>query len=472
MTPQELKDYILAQLTAPVNEVLKVINSFFAVIDFTTTEVASIIPEWTAVQTFNTDGSVDGVYCKHPDDAGNVRIFETLTDGNINNEPPTNPAVTSNAFWAEISSSASAPIPEWAPGIYGPGQIIVYHEHSTDGHGLYILLEPVRPFNSVNIETELTAGDWAPISSGGAGSGLAIAATYATIAALLADQAAQETGAWYMVDDASTDTTVDGSGWAIYEKLAATTAALTDYLKRGEQESLDVTFPDGSETVAGKFEEATDGETQAGTAVGATGAKLAVTPAKLATWWTWVKTQAQTFAAAITFTSAPIFSSTTASQFLKVDGSKALTSVAGAAASDLRTGTDTTKPLTAGAFKDYIDPMRSASSVSAGTATLNCADKVKVSFEDTATQSSNWTLAFSSDSNAEEITYSTFITGTRAITMPSNVLMETGEEGIRWVNSTKILTLVGTTASPIELSFKRINGSKYLLRVGGPYYAS
>lgn len=41
--------------------------------------------------------------------------------------------------------------------------------------------------------------------------------------------------------------------------------------------------PNASETVAGKVEEATDAEVTAGTATGATGAKLVVTPAKLAT---------------------------------------------------------------------------------------------------------------------------------------------------------------------------------------------
>lgn len=41
--------------------------------------------------------------------------------------------------------------------------------------------------------------------------------------------------------------------------------------------------PNASETVKGLFEEATDAEVSAGTATGTTGAKLAVTPAKLAT---------------------------------------------------------------------------------------------------------------------------------------------------------------------------------------------
>ena len=48
---------------------------------------------------------------------------------------------------------------------------------------------------------------------------------------------------------------------------------------------------DASEIMKGAVEEGTDVEVQAGTAVGGTGARLFVNPAKLATWWTWIKTQ-------------------------------------------------------------------------------------------------------------------------------------------------------------------------------------
>lgn len=51
------------------------------------------------------------------------------------------------------------------------------------------------------------------------------------------------------------------------------------------KEYVDNATPNASETVKGIVEEATDAETSAGTAVGATGAKLFVTPTKLNTWF-------------------------------------------------------------------------------------------------------------------------------------------------------------------------------------------
>lgn len=92
------------------------------------------------------------------------------------------------------------------------------------------------------------------LSSGGgsssSGPSVVISETYTNIAALLADQGDQDTGLWYMVTDASADTTVD-IGWAIYQKLGTSTAALSDYLKTAEQESLDVIIVDASPTTKG-----------------------------------------------------------------------------------------------------------------------------------------------------------------------------------------------------------------------------
>tara|TARA_R110000772_G_C13310332_1_gene440693 strand:- start:88759 stop:90138 length:1380 start_codon:yes stop_codon:yes gene_type:complete len=67
----------------------------------------------------------------------------------------------------------------------------------------------------------------------------AISDNYADIAALLAAQGSQTENYIYIVVDATTDATVD-LGWALYQKLTATTAALTDYRKLSEEESLDV----------------------------------------------------------------------------------------------------------------------------------------------------------------------------------------------------------------------------------------
>lgn len=160
MTPEELKAEIATDLTPPVNTVAPIVNAFNKVIDFVSTEVASSMPLWEAGLTFQTDGTDDGQYCKHPDSGGNLRLFETKTDDNTGNAPPTDPLIIENTHWKEVSPSASAPIPEHAPGVFGPGLVIVFHNHSVDGRGLYVLLEPVRPFTSTNIETEIIAGKW------------------------------------------------------------------------------------------------------------------------------------------------------------------------------------------------------------------------------------------------------------------------------------------------------------------------
>ena len=62
--------------------------------------------------------------------------------------------------------------------------------------------------------------------------------------------------------------------------------------------NLGTSVPDADEITKGITEEATNAETQSGTGAGGTGARLFVNPAKLATWWTWIKTQAQSFAGA------------------------------------------------------------------------------------------------------------------------------------------------------------------------------
>lgn len=250
MTYAELVNLINNNLTrvgtnrvsaAEVKEVAQAILDFAAAIDN-----ADAIPTWTNLLTFQTDGSGAGKYCKHPDVNGKLRIFETKIVNNTGNEPPTDPNVTENANWVEISASAGSGIKEWAPGIYGAGLVIVYHNHSVDGSGLYKLMDPVRPFNSVNIETEISALKWEKIG----GSGKGIAKIYADLAALLADQAQQKTDFFYFVTDASADATVD-AGWAMYQKLAASTGAIGDYRKLSEQESLDVLHATEAEVFSG-----------------------------------------------------------------------------------------------------------------------------------------------------------------------------------------------------------------------------
>jgi hypothetical protein len=168
----------LAQLISTTNSLLTrvgsnrvsgsdILTAVLNIINYFATQIADIIPEWTNALTFQTDGTDAGKYCVYADTNGKKRIWETLVDDNINHLPPSNPSTTSNAFWQEVSASQSAAIPEWAAGVFGPGLVIVFHNHSTDGRGLYALIEPVRPYASSNIETEITAGDWERL--GGAG---------------------------------------------------------------------------------------------------------------------------------------------------------------------------------------------------------------------------------------------------------------------------------------------------------------
>jgi hypothetical protein len=88
------------------------------------------------------------------------------------------------------------------------------------------------------------------VGGGGGGGGPAIADVYPNIAALLADQTNQEENAYYWVEDATTDPSVT-LGWAIYRKLAASTADLSDYVKVQEQESLDIEVNDATDSTKG-----------------------------------------------------------------------------------------------------------------------------------------------------------------------------------------------------------------------------
>lgn len=162
MTQNELKNFIRATLIAQ-RTIAQEYIALDAIIDFITQSITSGIPDWTNALTFNLDGSGAGSFSTEPDTNGSIRFWKTKTDGNIGNQPPTNPLITENTYWIEVSPSDGSAIKEWAAGVYGSGLIIVYHNHSVDDRGLYLLLEPVRPFNSTNIETEITAGKWVRI---------------------------------------------------------------------------------------------------------------------------------------------------------------------------------------------------------------------------------------------------------------------------------------------------------------------
>ena len=155
MTYAQLVSLLNSNVTPPVNDSQKVADNDKAVLDYVLGTQTEEYPDWAASLTFNLDGTADGKYCKHPSTEGNKRIFETKTNGNINNPPPTNPAVTENTYWIEISPSLAASIPEYAPGVFGSGLKLVFYANN-----ILKLEEPVRPFTSTNILTEMAAGKW------------------------------------------------------------------------------------------------------------------------------------------------------------------------------------------------------------------------------------------------------------------------------------------------------------------------
>lgn len=291
-----------------------------------------------------------------------------------------------------------------------------------------------------------------------------------------------------------------------------------------------------SETVAGIVEEATDMEIASATDTGATGARLFVVPSKLFTFiqlcfanlgWSDtakgtverstagagsesenIATQAaaggstgldaarapsevglkdmliKLFNTAITwvaqqiFTAAPKFSSTTASQFLKVDSNKDLTSVASASQSDAITGTDDTKPITSLSLeKKRSVKLTTVSNSATGTIDLDCDSKQEVTLVLTTTVTGAITLNPTNASNLEILHVVIPITGTNiAITTPSTTRMARYAEvsaGDGWYQSTKILQVSSVgTADLHELSFKKgSTGPVYLLRYDGPHRA-
>lgn len=116
-------------------------------------------------------------------------------------------------------------------------------------------------------------------------------------------------------------------------------------------------------------------------------------------------------------------------------------------------------------YEQIQDYLRISVAISAGTLTLDCLNRQERKFENTTAITSAFTLAFTNDSTTELIHLILFLTGSIPITLPSSVIAETinGVEG-RFNNSTKILTLLGVTASPFELSFSKISSSRYLMR--------
>lgn len=87
------------------------------------------------------------------------RFWKSKTDNNQGNEPPSAAGTTQNTHWIEVSKAEANAIKEWVPGLYGAGLIIVYHNDA-----LLKLNVASRPFESVDIDAEITAEQWTDIT--------------------------------------------------------------------------------------------------------------------------------------------------------------------------------------------------------------------------------------------------------------------------------------------------------------------
>lgn len=94
------------------------------------------------------------------------RIWKSKDNGNLNNEPPSDPEVTENTWWIEQSKGEAFRAPDYAPGVFTQRHSVV-----VSGGLLHRLIVPEieLPYTSTDLAAELLAGDWEVI--GGSGSG-------------------------------------------------------------------------------------------------------------------------------------------------------------------------------------------------------------------------------------------------------------------------------------------------------------
>lgn len=146
MTNLELKQFIDELLTrvgsnrissSDIRTVLK------AMVDYSDANLTNGIEPWEDDESYEVDVLV----------VDNDRIWKSKENANLGNEPPQDTAITENDYWIEVSKSTN--LSDWTPGIIGDGLFITVYNSN-----FYKLANPVRPYESTNIEDEIGAGDW------------------------------------------------------------------------------------------------------------------------------------------------------------------------------------------------------------------------------------------------------------------------------------------------------------------------
>lgn len=179
--------------------------------------------------------------------------------------------------------------------------------------------------------------------------------------------------------------------------------------------------------------------------------------------WTWTLQQ--------TFTIGPIVSDATVGTPAMFHATtKKLISNAFAVLADFVTGTDNVKQVTVLGLLSHRSIKRQACAVVSGHMAIDLAGRQESKFEDTTPITADFEIdAFANATNAEIVIINLYVTGTIFITMPSTCVMETIDD--RWNNTLKKLRVDGGTASPVTLSFNKMN-ALYDLRAGFAQYSS
>lgn len=174
----------------------------------------------------------------------------------------------------------------------------------------------------------------------------------------------------------------------------------------------------------------------------------------LLSFWAAIIAAVHTWAAIQTFTLGTVHSNVSASMGAFFDGSKKLVS------------------STVSDFLDWlgINPDLISVSESSGIVILNMNSLRSRRFNTSATASANFEIQISNTTNARKFTYFRNVTGTITVTCPSSFRMDTDEVNItgRWNSGTRVITIVGSTASPFEFSGE-YDGSVWLFRVSNAY---
>jgi hypothetical protein len=449
---EELINLRIDQL--PLNGILK--GTYFFPIRNMDTQKTERVP-LSAILTSGTSANFEWITDNDPGYAEDEVVtyggkwWQSLIDDNLNITPGTNPLA-----WIELQKAPSGFV-FWQAGVFPQDEVFVLYEISPGSVQIYHLTNATRPYVSADFEAELALGDWQIISEGQTH----FKGVFASEAALEIAFPDAEPGDYALVDTAGPDAQL-----YIWDETD------TDWIASG----VTTIVPPWDDTTPGIVERSTQAESEAIATQVAAGAVGALSgsraPSEIGQYHLLVSflTKALTWGAKQTFTTAPRFSSTTATTFLGVDSNKDLVSIPEASQAEMITGTAQNRLATPKSVEDKGSvKSRSITNGATGTTNIDCllANQFNAIFNTTVT--GNIIITKTNDTNLELLNITIPITGaTITIEFPSDTRMDRVLESTIWAQSTKILTVnaIGT-ADVFEFSLKR-NGSTFIIRNGGP----